>query len=64
MDIQERQMTATPITCADIRQTMIEHEQFMDDLEEFLDNRADVDDGRPNEAMKLLVRLRQMYRGG
>ena len=30
----------------------------LQEIEEFLDNQADVDDGRPNDAMRLLVELR------
>ncbi len=32
------------------------------EIESFLDNRADVDDGIPNEAMRLLVELRAALR--
>ncbi len=36
--------------------------EVLGDVQEYLDNRADVDDGIPNEAMRLLVEVRAAIR--
>lgn len=34
--------------------------ETLDELEDYLDNRADVDDGQPNTAMRLFYKVRRL----